>query len=1016
MYAFPSRTWLAVVALFAASASADPAPAALVKDLLTESVDGGRVNAYQRHTFGDVAYFTVETNTTGPELWSSDGTPGGTALIRDVWPGVGGDAFSNSGLVREAGQPLLTTLSDGVHGFELWKTDGTATGTTMVKDVLPGGDDGHPRELVVIGATHYFAGFDHEHGLELWKSDGTEAGTALVKDISPGPNWSVPELLTTSGSTLFFYADDGVHGHELWKSDGTAAGTVMVLDVRPGSEGSENPIGFEDRYLRAWGSGVLFGANDGGAGYELWTTDGTAAGTVLVKDFKPGPDGGGPSNTWPHLDGLLDGKVWFAAHDDVPYNQQFWSSDGTTAGTTQLAEITPFFETTGPGKLATAAGTGFFIMNSMSSGMGLWKTDGSAAGTVLVHDFFATFEEDYCAVYNMGTPSPTPAVGLVFYLIVDCFDGSGVMWRSDGTPAGTFPIAENAGPLVALDDALLFGKDNELWRTDGTLAGTAKVKDFVTQSSSPAGAAEMGGNLYFVAQGPGTTGRELWKSDGTAAGTQMLIDLSQPGMGHSGSSDPEQLSVVGNTLFFTANTGANDGRELWKSDGTAAGTVRVKDIGAGWISGIELGSPLVVANGLLFFAATNNSLGGFELWKSDGTAAGTVLVKDIWGGSSGSHPRWITNLNGTLYFAASDGTPGPFGNSGAELWKSDGTAVGTVRVKDIWPGSGSGAPSHLVVHDGLLYFAANDGISGAELWRSDGTDAGTFAVKDIQPGAEGSKPEELISANGALFFRASTAANGAELWRSNGAVAGTSLVRDIVPGPQSSTPTSLRALTGRVAFQADDGVHGLELWTSDGSEAGTSAIDIRPGSASSLVPSAAAPARSFTTLEGRLVFAANDGLNGEALWASDGTAVGTRLASNVAAPGGSQLGEIFAGSGTIYFSANQAGPGQELFAVSRAGLLFDSDGDGLDDDAEAQHGTNPLVADTDGDGFSDGDEVLVQGSDPLDPLDPGEGEPPEVPALGPLAGTALAALLILAGTIGSASRLRRRNRCRRSTG
>jgi ELWxxDGT repeat protein len=103
---------------------------------------------------------------------------------------------------------------------------------------------------------------------------------------------------------------------------------------------------------------------------------------------------------------------------------------------------------------------------------------------------------------------------------------------------------------------------------------------------------------------------------------------------------------------------------------------------------------------------------GLELWTSDGTAEGTRLVKDILPGPDGAFPRDLTDVNGTLYFAAHDGL------TGRELWKSDGTEAGTVRVADIHPGIGSAAPSALANVDGTLFFRATDGLEGTELWRT----------------------------------------------------------------------------------------------------------------------------------------------------------------------------------------------------------------------------------------------------------------------------------------------------------
>jgi ELWxxDGT repeat protein len=163
-----------------------------------------------------------------------------------------------------------------------------------------------------------------------------------------------------------------------------------------------------------------------------------------------------------------------------------------------------------------------------------------------------------------------------------------------------------------------------------------------------------------------------------------------------------------------------------------------------------------------------------------------MRVKDINPGPGGSDPfRFtvfgLTVLDTALYFSADDGT-------GPELWRTDGTEGGTVRVKDINPSTGS-LVSELTVFGAALYFSADDGVSGPELWKSDGTEAGTVRVKDINtaPGA-GSAPNALTVFNNALYFSADDGVSGRELWKSDGTDAGTMRVKDICPGSCSGLP------------------------------------------------------------------------------------------------------------------------------------------------------------------------------------------------------------------------------------
>jgi ELWxxDGT repeat protein len=179
---------------------------------------------------------------------------------------------------------------------------------------------------------------------------------------------------------------------------------------------------------------------------------------------------------------------------------------------------------------------------------------------------------------------------------------------------------------------------------------------------------------------------------------------------------PSTLSSVNGTLFFYAGDGIH-GREIWKSDGTPSGTVMVKDINIG--TGDSIIGWFTDLNGKVLFRA-QDAAHGAELWTTNGTAAGTVLFKDINLGGD-SNPGYLTVLNGVLFFSADDGT------HGAELWKSDGTAAGTVMVKDINPGTGNSLSfPELTALNGVLYFFAYDGVHHPTLWKSDGTAAGTF--------------------------------------------------------------------------------------------------------------------------------------------------------------------------------------------------------------------------------------------------------------------------------------------------
>jgi ELWxxDGT repeat protein len=369
-----------------------------------------------------------------------------------------------------------------------------------------------------------------------------------------------------------------------------------------------------------------------------------------------------------------------------------------------------------------------------------------------------------------------------------------------------------------------------------------------------------------------------------------------------------QLTAVNGITFFTAYDGTH-GQELWETNGSAAGTFLVKDINPG--SGGSNPANLTNVNGTLFFSATDGAH-GTELWKSDGSFAGTVQVKDINAGSGGSYPANLTNVNGTLFFSATNGI------SGVELWRSNGTAPGTVLIKDINPGSASSYPSQLTNVNDTLFFVANDGIHGRELFESNGigTGQGTVLVKDINAGSASSYPSQLTNVNGTLFFSATSGVSGQELWRSNGATAGTVIVKDIRSGSVGSYPSQLTNVNGTLFFVANDGIHGPELFESNGIGTGRGTLlvkDINSGSAGSY-PS------DLTNVNGTLFFSATSGVSGQELWRSNGTTPGTVLVEDIN-PGvaGSNPSQLTNVNGTLFFVANDGVHGAELFESNGVG-------------------------------------------------------------------------------------------------
>ncbi|WP_375769792.1 HYR domain-containing protein [Archangium gephyra] len=652
----------------------------------------------------------------------------------------------------------------------------------------------------------------------------------LVSDLQPTPppdrTHSYPRNFVVMGTTRFFTASDPMHGRELWKSDGTPAGTVLVADITPGREDSS----FSDFTLA---HGVLYFVVDGfGADERLWRSDGTAEGTRPV--FTD------PTSPLIVSDAVaFKGTLYLVASSDFGRSYHLWTSDGTREGTTVVKTFLPGRAPWGLSRMGERL---FFTADDGVHGSEPWVSDGTAAGTVMLKDLAPGSASSSLRSFAVA--------GSVFYFTLGVSFSGTQLWKSDGTSEGTVPLTNVPGEPIAVPDGprlmdlhwLMFSggtlffsaKDGlagqELWKSDGTPAGTVRVKDIhPTGDAYPQSPRDANGVLVFEAREPGT-GRELWRSDGTAEGTVRLTDL-RPGEADSVSGP---FAVAGSRVYFFTDPSTSP-YELWTSDGTPAGARRVRSFTR---TSASLYDSLGFADGSLLFVASDD-VRGDEPWMTDGTPEGTVLLRDIHRGAHGSSPQNMMDLGGgRLLFALSV-------SGRQELWSSDGTEAGTRRV--LAGLSALGTQSWRM--GGVRYFAASTTDWYANtLWRSDGTPEGTFALQDFPSGLGAITAERA----GRIFFSAATPTEGMELWASDGTREGTVRVKDIRPGSASSSPRGLFNVGGTLYFTADDGVHGAELWKTDGTVEGTVLVtDLVPGSMG-------ANPMDMENLNGTLVFIASE--------------------------------------------------------------------------------------------------------------------------------------------------------------
>ena len=398
--------------------------------------------------------------------------------------------------------------------------------------------------------------------------------------------------------------------------------------------------------------------------------------------------------------------------------------------------------------------------------------------------------------------------GTLFFRIYEEYSRD-QLWKSDGTVNGTTLVkfispSPSSAPIdcYSFNNKVFFDADDgvtgsELWMSDGTTEGTTLVADINPYGPSYPMNMTSSGNYLFFSADDGNHGRELWVCDVSSATPNVYMprDIRPFSMG----SEPQEMIInpQGNLLLSVVDDAYS--RELFIADLAVSTTpYLLKDINP---YGSSEPTYLCNSNGYTFFNALHDDYGS-ELWKTDGTAAGTQMVKDVHP-SGHSGPEEMIDVNGIVYYRAQDDT------HGLEVWRTDGTSEGTQMVVDL--AVGNSWPIHFTRLGNQFVFLAPEQASGLHrLWISDGTELGTHIIKEINPAGDATI-DNMKVIEGILYFTLDDGTHGFEPWRSDGTAEGTYLLADINPSG-SSFPSNFTKSGNRIFFSAEDATFDRELW------------------------------------------------------------------------------------------------------------------------------------------------------------------------------------------------------------
>jgi ELWxxDGT repeat protein len=716
---------------------------------------------------------------------------------------------------------------------------------------------------VPCGNYVYFRGTDALHGRELWRTDGTAEGTILVKDLWEGPESGLrySEMYCLDNQLVF-------RGFGITKSDGTEAGTVQLTSgFTNGLVPFEGKIAFKDDYklyiatldqqnvtpapVYDFGQGanettsITIMASDHHVfvelsrysttlgkitSNELWAYDGTS--TTKLKSL---------SIEDPiFLLATVDDNVVFSMYDGVS-KRETWVSDGTVGGTQLLNADLSLSRYS---SLAAVSVNDKVLLGGNST---TWLTDGTPGGTTKIVDLFSVAD---AKIFNNK-----------IYLLGSGNDGTksgSFIKRVDMNFAGAVNITSATDTYTTFSDVagnkLFFNHDNEedgneLYYIDASEnVGMLKEINPGPNGSYPRYGSTVGNKMMFLAD-DGVHGFEMWKTDGTEDGTSLIKDVA----GNTRGSSIANIYRYNDKLYFHAvnNENANV-RYTWESDGTEVGTKKVNNV---------LNDYLIFAPVKHYIVSLSNQS---QFLKTDlNTGTSSVLANIPSSGGGGVTPAYSASVGDDVYFYFSSPLTDNGDDTGIEIWKANPETNQLSQPKNIAPDRKSSNVSNGIkgaaLGNKLIFSADETEDDDREPWVTDGTGSGTFKLKDIVPGAS-SNPNYFTTLGKYVLFFTNTATGETKLWSTDGTSAGTVALKDSDIG----VPTIFGLLNGNAFFSQGHSSDAPQLWTTDGTSGGTSMLKTIGTSGDYI--------NYFMNVAGKVYFVVSE----TQLWVTDGTADGTR--------------------------------------------------------------------------------------------------------------------------------------------